>query len=78
MSEDTDTVAVRVSMRDIYLEVQRQGKLLEQIASSLPTQESKVNDHENRIRKLETRIGWAVGAFGLLAAVVPFLVRLIP
>ena len=78
MSEDTDTVAVRVSMRDIYLEVQRQGKLLEQIASSLPTQENKVEDHENRIRKLEMRMGWAVGGFGLLAAVVPFLVRLMP
>jgi hypothetical protein len=78
MSEDTDTVAVRVSMRDIYLEVQRQGKLLEQIASSLPTQESKVNDHETRIRKIEMRMGWAVGSFGLLAALAPFLVRLIP
>ena len=78
MAEDTDAVAVRVSMRDIYLEVQRQGKLLEQIASSLPTQESKVNDHETRIRKIEMRIGWAVGSFGLLAALAPFLVRLIP
>ena len=78
MAEDTDTVAVRVSMRDIYLEVQRQGKLLEQIASSLPTQESKVNDHETRIRKIEMRMGWAVGSFGLLAALAPFLVRLIP
>ena len=65
-------------MRDIYLEVQRQGKLLEQIASSLPTQESKVNDHETRIRKIEMRMGWAVGSFGLLAALAPFLVRLIP
>jgi hypothetical protein len=36
MSEDTDTVAVRVSMRDIYLEVQRQGKLLEQDCQLTP------------------------------------------
>jgi len=78
MADDTDTTVVKVSMRDIYLEVQRQGKLLEQIASSLPTQESKVDDHEVRIRKLEMRMGWAVGGFGLLAAVVPFLVRLMP
>ena len=49
--EHNDTATVKVSMRDIYLEVQRQGKLLEQIASSLPTQESKVEDHENRIRR---------------------------
>ena len=78
MADDSDNVAVRVSMREIYLEVQKQGKLLEKIANSLPDSEDKIDDHENRIRKLETRIGWAVGAFGLLAAVVPFLVRLIP
>jgi hypothetical protein len=78
MSEDTDTVAVRVSMRDIYLEVQRQGKLLEKIANSLPDSEDKIDDHETRIRKIEMRMGWAVGSFGLLAALAPFLVRLIP
>jgi hypothetical protein len=65
-------------MRDIYLEVQRQGKLLEKIASSLPTQESKVEDHEARIRRLEMRMWQSVGAFGLLAAAMPWLVRLMP
>jgi hypothetical protein len=65
-------------MRDIYLEVQRQGKLLEKIASSLPTQESKVEDHEARIRKLEMRMWQSVGAFGLLAAAMPWVVRLMP
>ena len=78
MTENTDTVAVKVSMKDIYLEVQRQGRLLEKIANSLPDSESKIDDHEVRIRKLEMRMGWAVGGFGLLAAVVPFLVRLMP
>jgi hypothetical protein len=75
---ETDTATVKVSMRDIYLEVQRQGKLLEQIASSLPTQESKVEDHEARIRRLEMRMWQSVGAFGLLAAAMPWLVRLLP
>jgi hypothetical protein len=75
---DPETATVKVSMRDIYLEVQRQGKLLEQIASSLPTQESKVEDHEARIRKLEMRMWQSVGAFGLLAAAMPWLVRLMP
>jgi len=78
MADDSDNVAVRVSMRDIYLEVQRQGKLLEKIAGAIPGSNHKIDDHEKRIRKLETRIGWAVGCFGLLAAAVPFLVRLIP
>ena len=72
--EHPDTTTVKVSMRDIYLEVQRQGKLLEQIASSLPTQESKVEDHEVRIRKLEMRMWQAIGGFGFLAAIVSPLI----
>jgi cytoskeletal protein RodZ len=74
MAEDTDTIAVKVSMRDIYVEVQRQGRLLEKIANSLPDSEDKIDDHESRIRKLEMRMGWAVGGFGLVAAVMPWIV----
>jgi hypothetical protein len=74
MAEDTDTIAVKVSMRDIYVEVQRQGRLLEKIANSLPDSEDKIDDHEARIRKLEMRMGWAVGGFGLVAAVMPWIV----
>jgi CRISPR/Cas system CSM-associated protein Csm2 small subunit len=77
MAEENDTAAVKVSMRDIYLEVQRQGRLLEKIANSLPDSEDKIDDHENRLRKLEMRVGWAVGGFGLLAALAPFLTRLV-
>jgi len=72
--ENMETATVKVSMRDIYLEVQRQGKLLEQIASSLPDQESKVEDHELRIRKLEQRMWQAIGGFGFLAAIVSPLI----
>jgi hypothetical protein len=75
--EHTDTATVKVSMRDIYLEVQRQGRLLEKIANSLPDSESKIEDHEKRIRALERRMWQAVGIFGLLAAASPFLTRLI-
>ncbi len=77
MAEEHDTAAVRVSMRDIYIEVQRQGRLLEKIANSLPDSEDKIDDHENRIRKLEMRMGWAVGGFGLIAAVMPWVVGMI-
>ena len=77
MAEDTETIAVKVSMRDIYVEVQRQGRLLEKIANSLPDSEDKIDDHEARLRKLEMRVGWAVGGFGLLAALAPFLTKLV-
>ena len=69
-----DTATVKVSMRDIYLEVQRQGKLLEKIANSLPDSEDKIEDHEVRIRKLEMRMWQAIGGFGFLAAIVSPLI----
>lgn len=77
MEEQHETASVKVSMRDIYLEVQRQGRLLEKIANSLPDSEAKIEDHEQRIRKLEMRMGWAVGGFGLIAAVMPWIINLV-
>jgi len=76
-NNEMETASVNVSMRDIYLEVQRQGRLLEKIANSLPDSEDKIEDHEKRIRALERRMWQAVGIFGLLAAASPFLTRLI-
>lgn len=67
---DSNTSGVRVSMRDIYLEVQRQGRVLEKIANALPDAEAKVSDHEQRLRKLETRVGWIFGGLGLLSALL--------
>lgn len=72
--EHTDTATVKVSMRDIYQEVQRQGRLLEKIANALPDSESKIEDHENRLRKLEQRMWQVIGIFGFLAAIVSPLV----
>ena len=78
MTEDTREIGVKVSMREIFVEVQRQGRLLERIANSLPTSKQQIEDHEKRIRALERRVAFAVGGFGLAAAVMPFIVRLIP
>ena len=75
MAEDNiDTAGVKVSMRDIYNEVQRQGRLLEKIANALPDSETKIEDHELRIRKLEMRMWQAIGGFGFLAAIVSPLI----
>ena len=70
MDDNTREVGVKVSMRDIYAEVQRQGRLLEKIANNLPDAEAKLNDHELRIRKLEMRVGLIFGAVGLLGALL--------
>ncbi len=75
--EHLETASVKVSMRDIYLEVQRQGKLLERVVNALPDSESKIDDHEVRIRKLEQRMWQAIGVFGFLAAVISPLVAIL-
>jgi hypothetical protein len=75
--ENLETATVKVSMRDIYLEVQRQGRLLEKIANSLPDSEAKIDDHEIRIRRLEQRMWQAIGIFGFLAAVISPLVAIL-
>jgi len=72
--EHLDTAGVKVSMREIWLEQQRQGRLLEKIANALPDSEDKIEDHELRIRKLEMRMWQAIGGFGFLAAVVSPLI----
>lgn len=75
MNDDNlETATVKVSMRDIYLEVQRQGKLLERVVNALPDSEQKIDDHEIRIRRLEQRMWQAIGVFGFLAAVISPLV----
>jgi hypothetical protein len=75
--EHMETASVKVSMRDIYLEVQRQGRLLEKIANVLPDSEAKIDDHELRIRKLEQRMWQAIGVFGFLAAIISPLVAIL-
>ena len=67
---ENHTNGVRITTKDIFDEVQRQGRLLEKIANSLPDTEKVVDDHENRIRRLEMRMGWIFGALGLLGALV--------
>ena len=77
MSDEQEALAVKVSTRDIYFEVQRLGKLVEKIANRLPESELKIEDHELRIRKLEMRMWQAIGAFGFLAAVVSPLIAVL-
>ena len=77
MEDNHETASVKVSMRDIYLEVQRQGRLLEKIANALPDSEAKIEDHELRIRRLEQRMWQDIGIFGFLAAVISPLVAVL-
>ena len=75
--EHPETASVKVSMRDIYLEVQRQGRLLEKIANSLPDSEAKIDAQEVRIRALERRMWQVIGVFGFLAAIISPMVAIL-
>ena len=68
MTEQTN--GVRITTKELWVELQRQGRLLEKVANSLPDTETKVDDHEHRLRKLETRLGWIWGGLGLLGALL--------
>ena len=68
MTEQTN--GVRITTRELYNELVRQGKILERLANSLPDTETKVDDHEVRLRKLEQKAGWIFGALGLMGALL--------
>lgn len=70
MSEETNGNGVRITTRELYNELIRQGKILQRLADSLPDTDEKVDDHEGRLRKLETRMGWIWGGLGLLGALL--------
>jgi flagellar motor component MotA len=70
MSEETNGNGVRITTRELYNELIRQGKILQRLADSLPDTDEKVDDHETRIRKLEQKAGWIFGALGLMGALL--------
>jgi len=60
-------------MRDIYTEVQRQGKLLDTMVNN----HKLLEDHEIRLRRAEARIGWGIGIAITVAALVGVVVGVI-
>ena len=70
MNDDNQTNGVRITTRELYNELVRLTKLVERLANSLPDTETKVEDHEVRLRKLEQKAGWIFGALGLMGALL--------
>jgi len=70
MNDDNGTNGVRITTRELYNELVRLAKLVERLANSLPDTETKVEDHEVRLRKLEQKAGWIFGALGLMGALL--------
>ena len=83
-----DEPALKVTLKDVYTDMQEMKTLLQSVAAQLPSHiqqtekdlvdiRKDTSDHERRIRGLETRMWAAVGAFGLIAAASPYISKLI-
>lgn len=73
----TDEPGFRVTLKDVYSDVQSIKGSVNGLKDAMPTQAAQLVDHEKRLRGLETRMWAAIGGFGLLAAAAPYLSRLI-
>ena len=78
--------SLRITLKDVYTQVQEMKSLLERLAENLPTTTQKLEeheqetgkifaDHENRIRKLEMRMWQIVGIAGFVAAGMPIILQ---
>lgn len=69
----------RITLTTVYTEVRALADTVTKLAERLPAHmeatDTKLSDHERRLRTLETRMWAALGGFGLIAAVSPYLSR---
>ena len=81
MNEESST---RITMKELYLQVQKIQSMLEKLTAQFPTISEQLNelekdvkgrldDHEQRLRKLEMRVWQALGVLSFIFAVVPLL-----
>lgn len=86
MPEETNGSA-RISVKEVYLELQQLRSSVEKIANSLPGMKEqlddlerdmncKLSDHEQRIRRVEMRIWQGMALVSAIAAVTPILLNL--
>lgn len=86
MTEDGD--GIRVTLKDVHRDLQEMKQILMGLSLSMPATEDRIrkfeeqtekdfNDHEIRIRSVESRIWQAVGGFGLLAVAAPIISKLV-
>ena len=84
--------SARITLKEVYNQVQKIQSTLENLASQLPgisqkldkleaevnkgfeSRDVKLNDHEERIRKVEMNLWKLFGALGLVAAIIGPLV----
>ncbi len=86
MPEESST---RITMKELYIQVQKIQSMLEKLTLQMPSISDKLDeleqdvanqlsDHEHRIRKIEMNMWKMFGALGLVAAVVPTVLSMMP
>lgn len=79
-----EEVSTRITMKELYLQVQKIQSMLEKLTAQLPTisdqldelekdVKGRLDDHEQRLRKLEMRVWQALGILSFIFAVVPLI-----
>lgn len=85
MTEESST---RITMKELYIQVQKIQSMLERLGNQLPGISEKLDDlekdvnvrltdHETRLRRVETNMWKLFGGLGLTAAVVPWIISLV-
>jgi len=80
--------SLRITLKDVYTQVQEMKSLIERLAENLPTTTQKLEeheretgkifaDHEARIRKVEMRVWQIMAVAGFVAAGMPVVLRMI-
>lgn len=84
-----EEVSTRITMKELYLQVQKIQSMLEKLTAQLPTisdqldelekdVKGRLDDHEQRLRKLEMRVWQALGILSFVFAVVPLILGFLP
>lgn len=84
MTEDS---SARITLKELYLQVQKIQSMLEKLSHQLPSMSHqlddlerevshKLSDHEARLRKVEMRVWQMMAIASAIAAIAPFLTRL--
>ena len=79
--------SLRITLKDVYTQVQEMKSLIERLAENLPTTTQKLEeheketakifaDHEARIRKVEMRVWQIMAVAGFVAAGMPIVLNL--
>lgn len=80
-----DESSTRITLKELYIQVQKIQSMLERLEGQLPgiaeklddlerDVNSRLNDHEARLRKVEMRMWQGIGILSFAFAVVPMLI----